>query len=698
MVDEVGARLSVANRLGFSRDMRASERDVAGLGREISSTSRRAGLASKTLGLMGAAGRGVGRTFSGAVAPSRSFALSLGIGAGGVALAARRGWQELTELNKVEQITKARLESTNRVAGVSAGYIRKRSMALEDLTTIDENLIGSGQNLLLTFKNIRNEAGRGNKIFDRGTMSALNLSQEFGSVESASKMMGKALNDPIYGMTALSRAGVTFSEEQKTAVERMMESNDILGAQKLILREVESQVGGTAAAYGDSVEGMGNRVTDAFGDVSRALVTGFVPLVERYAKPFTDWLGDVANIVERRGWRGAWEEVVPEELRDNVGSIAGALTGALIPAIGAFTLKIGIASMKLAPFLLLGSALADMFGVQVEKSDQLSDSMKKRLGPGLGEATEKLGALMREVNQWSPGAKGAAGLGILLGPGIARGLFSGRGGGALAGGAMAAGGLAATGGTSTWERGVRSAGRGAILTALLAPLMPPLGRWLGDRSRIGNGQRAGEAIFENQLTDLGKGQQLAGAILRGNTDAVIEYKAKMLELAAAEKDQEKRQLILDKRLQITRYAFDLVTNELRGQTDHFSHLTREMSQHEQQLALSYIEAGNFLAVMDLTNGTLREHVRWLKNAQTGTENLAEAEADWNLKSGRPHLSEPSGGGGGKGGKKPSDGGTPPGPRPERTVPRTTTPIPISIDGRELFTIFVESVGDITARS
>src|ERR1700712_5749455 len=59
---------------------------------------------------------------------------------------------------------------------------------------------------------------------------------------------GKALNDPLKGISALSRAGVTFTQSQQDSIKAMVGANDLLGAQKIILGEVEKQVGGTAKA------------------------------------------------------------------------------------------------------------------------------------------------------------------------------------------------------------------------------------------------------------------------------------------------------------------------------------------------------------------------------------------------------------------------------------------------------------------
>lgn len=212
----------------------------------------------------------------------------LGLGAVGglVALtsAAKIGWAEFAEGEKVTAQTNATLKSTGGIANVTEAQIGDLATTLMRMSGIDDELIQSGENLLLTFKNVRNEVGAGNDIFNQATEAALNLSVAgFGSVESASKMMGKALQDPIRGMTALGRAGVTFSEEQRAAITAMVESNDLLGAQKIILKEVESQVGGSAKALGETLPGQINiareTINNFLGDIVERLVPALASMI-----------------------------------------------------------------------------------------------------------------------------------------------------------------------------------------------------------------------------------------------------------------------------------------------------------------------------------------------------------------------------------------------------------------------------------
>ena len=202
----------------------------------------------------------------------------------GLAVAAKIGFDELSEGQKVAAQTSAALKSTGGVANVTAKEIEALAESQSKLTGIDDELIQTSENLLLTFKNVRNEVGKGSDIFNRATKSALDLSTAgFGSVESASKMLGKALNDPIKGMTALSRAGVTFSEDQKKAIKALVDSGKSLQAQKLILKEVESQVGGSAKAYGETLPGQLAKARIAFEEMAAGIVAVLLPALTKMA-------------------------------------------------------------------------------------------------------------------------------------------------------------------------------------------------------------------------------------------------------------------------------------------------------------------------------------------------------------------------------------------------------------------------------
>jgi hypothetical protein len=105
--------------------------------------------------------------FSGAV--GKAAPLMAGAAVAGGALAAKVGVDAVNafqEANKVAAQTGAVIKSTGNAAHVSAD-VAALAGKLSQQTGIDDEAIQSGQNMLLTFKNIRNETGKGNKIFDQ---------------------------------------------------------------------------------------------------------------------------------------------------------------------------------------------------------------------------------------------------------------------------------------------------------------------------------------------------------------------------------------------------------------------------------------------------------------------------------------------------------------------------------------------------
>ena len=192
---------------------------------------------------------------------------------------------EARESQKVGALTASIIKSTGGAAKISAGQIGSLADSISRKTGVDDEAIQTGANLLLTFKNVRNEAGKGSDVFNRATAAALDLSKAgFGSVDGAAKMLGKALNDPVKGISALGRAGVTFTEQQKKQIKTMTESGDVLGAQKIIMAEVESQVGGAAAATATA----GEKARVTFDNLKESAGTYLLPIVDDLATKFTE--------------------------------------------------------------------------------------------------------------------------------------------------------------------------------------------------------------------------------------------------------------------------------------------------------------------------------------------------------------------------------------------------------------------------
>lgn len=220
-------------------------------------------------------------------------AIAAGAAAGaGLAATLKIGIQSLIEHEKADAQTAAALKSTGGAAKVTAGQIREHAGALEKLSGVDDVVIQGAQNLLLTFTNIRNEVGKGNDIFTQATEAALDMSVALGTdMSSASILVGKALNDPIAGLTALKRVGVSFTEAQREQIKAMVESGDAMGAQKLILAELTKEFGGSAEALGETFAGRLDILKAQFEELAEGLASKVMP----YAEKFVGFLSDVID-------------------------------------------------------------------------------------------------------------------------------------------------------------------------------------------------------------------------------------------------------------------------------------------------------------------------------------------------------------------------------------------------------------------
>ena len=179
-----------------------------------------------------------------------------GVAIGAVAVGLGKSVAAAAEAQKIMTQTDAVLKSTGTTANGTAADIANLSEALSRQTAVDDELIQSGANLLLTFKNIQNQAGANNDIFDQTVAATLDVARAMGTDASGEAIrLGKALNDPVKGISALTRVGIQFTDQQKAQIKALTESGDLLGAQKIILAELQSQFGGSAQAYAQTFAG-----------------------------------------------------------------------------------------------------------------------------------------------------------------------------------------------------------------------------------------------------------------------------------------------------------------------------------------------------------------------------------------------------------------------------------------------------------
>ena len=169
-------------------------------------------------------------------------AISVGLGLAFTKLVQNTAQVE-RQMLKLEGVLKA----TGNAAGLTLEDIEdlSREIGINTLASVRE--VRDASAIMLTFKSVTGDVFK----------DAMRLSQDlaelgFGSVKTGATQLGKALEDPITGLGALRRVGVSFTESQKEMIKVLVMTGKKAEAQRIILDALDQQVGkaGVKAAQG----------------------------------------------------------------------------------------------------------------------------------------------------------------------------------------------------------------------------------------------------------------------------------------------------------------------------------------------------------------------------------------------------------------------------------------------------------------
>ncbi len=304
------------------------------------------------------------------------------IGAAGLAMGRSlfNAFEEVSTANsRIESVVDSMGNFEGQIDGVT-GRLVEQAEATAKLTGVDRTLVKETQALLLTFDSVNKTAGETGGIMDRATDAAVDLAAAgFGSATSNAQSLGRALEDPIRGLTSLTRQGVTFTEEQQNLIKSLVDSNKTLEAQELILEAIEKQVGGVAEATADGSA----RMSQSFGVLRDRIATALAPAFESLVDLGLDFITNVAEWWDDNGDR------VIEKFRD-------------------YGRRVKDAASEVAEF---AKTLATEFKKGVEDSEfdldslrtsfeRLRDNLREIFGPD-GDGQRDLGFFRSFVSRWA---------------------------------------------------------------------------------------------------------------------------------------------------------------------------------------------------------------------------------------------------------------------------------------------------------
>jgi hypothetical protein len=189
------------------------------------------------------------------------------------------------------------LKSTGGESGMTMQSIQALTDELERTTLFEDELVMQSQAVLLTFRQI------GSDVFPQATRAIADMAQFMKmDLQSATLAVGKALNDPIAGVTSLQRMGVKLTESQKAQVKGFVDVNDVASAQKVIINELNMEFGGAAKNAADTATGSYQQLKKALVEVTESigtLLAGFV--VGSGGKNITQWIFEIADGIKQIG-------------------------------------------------------------------------------------------------------------------------------------------------------------------------------------------------------------------------------------------------------------------------------------------------------------------------------------------------------------------------------------------------------------
>ena len=225
----------------------------------------------------------------------------------------------------VNRINKG-LETTGRAARETSRFLISLGDEIQENTGIAATEANEITALGLTFANIAtHDIPNFTKTVMDMTVGLNRGVYSFETARSYAIILGKALNNPIEGISALTRTGVVLDNQQKQQIETFARFGDIASAQRVILDALHKEYGDKSSMEG--YEKTMRSMTAAVNDLAKAIGEDFAPHIEKIANALTDFVKETdADDIYNFGAQIATTTVQVTALRYGLAGILTVLT------------------------------------------------------------------------------------------------------------------------------------------------------------------------------------------------------------------------------------------------------------------------------------------------------------------------------------------------------------------------------------
>lgn len=429
MTEELGARVTLKDRVQFARDARATAEDIEHIGDATVAASTRGSIAAARFA---AVLRGVGvaakQAWTAAVAASNRLLLGVGALGGGLLFLASRAIQAAGAFEQSQIAFEGLLgsaEAGNRMLERLAAFSAATPFEFVHTQELTRQLLAfdlaTRRTAIPTMRILGDEVaklGKGPEAIQQIIVAFQQMSFLGQARIGEVRQLGTA---GVNAMKYMSEAfGISVERLSELMTQGRIKADDAIAA---ILMGMQKNSEGMMKVQSQTLLGLWSTVKDQIGLSLNVLGGEIVETFDLKTKlrGAIDWLSAFRTLLQERGLKGAWEAMVPVELRDRIDQIAGALTGALAPALAAIAGRAAIATIRLLPFMLIGAAIADSMGLQSEGAAGVDEKMT-----GLSETMvglmDKTVALFDWFGKMPSAMQGVVGVLMLIamtGPGAA---------------------------------------------------------------------------------------------------------------------------------------------------------------------------------------------------------------------------------------------------------------------------------------
>jgi hypothetical protein len=222
--------------------------------------------------------------------------------------------------------------------------------------------------------------------------------------------LGKALNDPIQGISALTRVGIQFTDQQKEQIKALTDSGDLLGAQKIILAELNSQFGGSAETFAKTFAGqlelMNNELSDLSEEIGVIVMPALRDLITAFRELAPEAGEKLKQAISQVDFAGLAKSVIDLTtfLIENAETIAKVVTALFLLNTAFHVSKIAVGLYNVAA-VILGNTFVITAGKITLATGALKLFRTALITTGIGALVVGLGFIIAAIVETNEAAK-----------------------------------------------------------------------------------------------------------------------------------------------------------------------------------------------------------------------------------------------------------------------------------------------------